>query len=266
MDKITPQELLKKKRKKEKAVLLTAYDYLTARIEDDAGVDVMLVGDSYGTTILGYSSTLPVTMEDMLPVVGAVRRGAERAMVIADMPYMSYQSSTDEAIKNAGRFMRIGVDGIKLEGGVAMKDTGKRRVDIGIPVMGHIGMTPQSYKKFGGYHVKGKKESEVLELREDARAIEEAGAFSIIVECVPEEVGRRITDEVKIPVYGIGAGRYCDGQILVITDILGFSSGDSPRFVKEYANLKDVIREAVSKYMGEVKDGIYPDEDHIYSC
>ena len=264
MERVTPQYLIKKKKKGEKAVLLTAYDYITARIEDEAGIDVILVGDSYGTTVLGYSSTLPVTMQDMLPVVGAVRRGAERAMVIADMPYMSYQQSIEYAIRNAGRFMRLGVDGVKLEGGLAMKDTIKKLVDIGIPVMGHIGMTPQSYKKFGGYRVRGKKNTESLELLTDATALEDAGVFSIIVECVPEDVTRKITEEVKVPVYGIGAGRYCDGQILVVTDMLGFLPGPMPRFVKEYARLQNDVREAINKYIEEVKQGIYPDENHTY--
>lgn len=264
MERVTPQYLIKKKEKGEKAVLLTAYDYITAKIEDESGIDVILVGDSYGTTVLGYSSTLPVTMQDMLPVVGAVRRGAERAMVIADMPYMSYQQSIEYAIINAGRFMRLGVDGVKLEGGLAMKDIIKKLVDIGIPVMGHIGMTPQSYKKFGGYRVRGKKNTESLELLTDATALEDAGVFSIIVECVPEDVTRKITEKVKVPVYGIGAGRYCDGQILVVTDMLGFLPGPMPRFVKEYARLQNDVREAINKYIEEVKQGIYPDENHTY--
>ncbi|MEA3432072.1 MAG: 3-methyl-2-oxobutanoate hydroxymethyltransferase [candidate division WOR-3 bacterium] len=264
MERVTPQYLIKKKGKGEKAVLLTAYDYITAKIEDEAGIDVILVGDSYGTTVLGYSSTLPVTMQDMLPVVGAVRRGAQRAMVIADMPYMSYQQSIEYAIRNAGRFMRLGVDGVKLEGGLAIKDTIKKLVDIGIPVMGHIGMTPQSYKKFGGYRVRGKKNTESLELLTDATALEDVGVFSIIVECVPEDVTRKITEKVKVPVYGIGAGRYCDGQILVVTDILGFLPGPMPRFVKEYAHLQNEIREAINRYIEEVKQGIYPDANHTY--
>lgn len=264
MERVTPQYLIKKKGKGEKAVLLTAYDYITAKIEDEAGIDVILVGDSYGTTVLGYSSTLPVTMQDMLPVVGAVRRGAERAMVIADMPYMSYQQSIECAIRNAGRFMRLGVDGVKLEGGLAMKDTIKKLVDIGIPVMGHIGMTPQSYKKFGGYRVRGKKNTESLELLTDATTLEDTGVFSIIVECVPEDVTRKITEKVKVPVYGIGAGRYCDGQILVVTDILGFLPGPMPRFVKEYAHLQNEIKNAINKYIDEVKNGIYPDANHTY--
>jgi len=264
MERVTPQYLIKKKEKGEKAVLLTAYDYITAKIEDEAGIDVILVGDSYGTTVLGYSSTLPVTMQDMLPVVGAVRRGVERAMVIADMPYMSYQQSIEYAIRNAGRFMRLGVDGVKLEGGLAMKDTIKKLVDIGIPVMGHIGMTPQSYKKFGGYRVRGKKNTESLELLTDATTLEDTGVFSIIVECVPEDVTRKITEKVKVPVYGIGAGRYCDGQILVVTDILGFLPGPMPRFVKEYAHLQNEVREAINRYIEEVKQGIYPDENHSY--
>lgn len=265
MERITPQYLKKKKEKGEKVTLLTAYDYITSRIEDEAGIDVILIGDSYGTTVLGHSSTLPVTMEDMVPVVGAVRRGAKKAMVIADMPYLSYQPSIECAIRNAGRFMRQGVDGIKLEGGLAMQDTVKRLVDIGIPVMGHIGMTPQSYRKFGGYRVRGKREHEFRELLKDAGSLEDAGVFSIIVECVPEKVARKITEKLKIPVYGIGAGKYCDGQILVVTDMLGLLSGETPKFVKEYAHLRDEIRNAINKYIDEVKNGIYPDANHTYS-
>jgi len=185
-------------------------------------------------------------------------------MVIADMPYMSYQQSIEYAIRNAGRFMRLGVDGVKLEGGLAMKDTIKKLVDIGIPVMGHIGMTPQSYKKFGGYRVRGKKNTESLELLTDATALEDAGVFSIIVECVPEDVTRKITEEVKVPVYGIGAGRYCDGQILVVTDMLGLLSRETPKFVKEYAHIGNEVKKAISRYIEEVKQGIYPDENHTY--
>ncbi len=264
MKKVTPQYLQEKIEKGEKTVLLTAYDYLTARIEDSAGIDVILVGDSYGTTLLGYSSTLPVTMDDMLPIVSAVRRGVERAMVIVDMPYMSYQASVEQAVLNAGRFMCLGVDGIKLEGGSAMSDTIKRLVDIGVPVMGHIGMTPQSYKKFGGYPVCGRTEDESESLLIDAKALETAGVFSIIVECVVEDVAKKITEETRIPVYGIGAGRYCDGQILVITDILGLSSGPSPKFVKKYAEIGDNIRDAINKYIEEVRNGVYPDPSHTY--
>lgn len=264
MERVTPQYLKKKKEKGERAVLLTAYDYFIARLEDEAGIDVILVGDSYGTTVLGYSSTLPVTMADMLPIVGAVRRGAKRAMVIADMPYMSYQPSTEHAIRNAGRFMRLGVDGVKLEGGIVVKDTVKRLVDIGIPVMGHTGMTPQSYKKFGGYRVRGKKKDEFQELITDAMALEEAGVFSIIVECVPEDVTRRITEEVKVPVYGIGAGKHCDGQILVVTDLIGLSPGPMPKFVKEYAHLQNDITDAINRYMDDVRNGTYPNASHTY--
>lgn len=259
---ITSQYLLEKKNKGEKVVLLTAYDYISARIEDEAGIDVILVGDSYGTTVLGYSSTLPVTMDDMIPIVGAVRRGVKRAMVIADMPYMSYQPSIEQAVGNAGRFMRLGVDGVKLEGGFG--DTVKKLVEVGIPVMGHIGMTPHSYKRFGGYRVCGKTEYELSKILRNAKILEEAGAFSIVVECVPEEVSRRIQQEVSIPIYGIGAGRDCDGQILVITDILGLSFGPTPKFVKKYAELGNNIQDAINKYIEEVRNEVYPDPSHTY--
>lgn len=264
MDKVTSTYLLKKKGEGEKTVLLTAYDYTTAKIEDELGIDVILVGDSYGTAVLGYSSTLQITMQDMIPIVGAVSRAVERAMVIADMPYLSYQPSIETAVRNAGRFMRLGVDGIKLEGGLAMKETVSKLIDIGIPVMGHVGMTPQSYKKFGGYRVRGKTQGEILRLLEDAKVLEEAGVFSIIVECVPEEVAKKITENANVPVYGIGAGRYCDGQILVISDIIGLSPGPKPRFVKEYLNLREQIRDAITRFKGEVEKGIYPDTNHIY--
>ncbi len=264
MDKVTPKYLKKKKKEGEKVVLLTAYDFTTAKIEDEAGIDVILVGDSYGTAVLGYSSTLEVTMQDMIPIVGAVRRGAKRAMVIADMPYMSYQTSMENAVLNAGTFMKMGVDAIKLEGGLVVKETVTRLVDIGIPVMGHIGMTPQSYKIFGGYCVRGKTKSDLARLIEDAKILEESGAFSIIVECVLEEATKRITEKVNIPIYGIGAGRHCDGQILVISDIIGISPGPSPRFVKEYLNLQTRIMDAVTKYKEEVENGSYPNSAHTY--
>ncbi len=264
LDKVTPKYLLKKKRAAEKTVLLTAYDYTTAKIEDELGIDVILVGDSYGTAVLGYSSTLQITMNDMLPIVGAVRRAADRAMVIADMPFLSYQPSIETAVRNAGRFMRLGVDGIKLEGGLAMKDTASRLVDIGIPVMGHVGMTPQSYKKFGGYRVRGRTQGELSRLFDDAKALEEAGVFSIIVECVLEEAAKKITENSRVPIYGIGAGRYCDGQILVISDMIGLSPGPTPRFVKEYLNLQKQIKDAVARFKEEVEKGIYPNTTHTY--
>jgi len=262
--KVTIRELWKMKKQGSRVALLTAYEYFTAKLEDEAGIDIILVGDSVGMTHLGYSSTLPVSMEDMLIFGKAVSRAVERAMVIMDMPYLSYQPSTAIAIENAGKFMRIGVDGVKLEGGVPISDTIKRMIDIGIPVMGHIGLTPQSIKLFGGYRVRGRNEEERESLLRDARSLEDAGVFSIIVEGVPTEVTKEIRKAVSVPIYGIGAGSECDGQILVVNDILGLSGDFSPKFVKKYADLSPIMMNAFKQYIKEVKSGLYPDKAHSY--
>ncbi len=263
--KITPQILKELKECGKKVALLTAYDYPMALIEDRAGVEVILVGDSFGMVALGYESTLQVTMQEMLTACKAVRRGVKRAMVIGDMPYMSYQPSNSLAIKNAGKFVgEANVDGVKLEGAGPIVNRIKAIVDIGIPVMGHIGFTPQSLKKFGNYQVRGKSNKEIEELIQNAKALENAGVFCIIVECVAEGVANKIKKEVGIPIYGIGAGNECDGQILVVHDMLGLFPGLLPKYVKKYAELSGTIEKAVKKYIQEVKLGEFPDKEHSY--
>ncbi|MDI6840346.1 MAG: 3-methyl-2-oxobutanoate hydroxymethyltransferase [bacterium] len=264
-EKVTPQVLKELKEKGAKAVLLTAYDYPTALIEDSVGIDVILVGDSLAMTVLGHESTLSVGMDELLIACKAVRRGVKRAMVIADMPYMSYQPSNSLAIKNAGRFVAdANVDGVKLEGAGLIVKRVKSIVDIGIPVMGHIGFTPQSIKKFGGYKVWGKTDEDVHKLIDDAKALETAGVFCIIVECVPESVVAKLKKAVSVPIYGIGAGQGCDGQILVVHDMLGLFPAFLPKYVKRYANLTSIIEKAIKKYIDEVKSGKFPDNEHSY--
>ncbi|RKX50175.1 MAG: 3-methyl-2-oxobutanoate hydroxymethyltransferase, partial [Thermotoga sp.] len=233
---------------KEKIVMITAYDAPSARIAWEAGVDIILVGDSLGNNVLGYKDTIPVTMEEMLIHVSAVRRGAEEAFIVADMPFLSYQVSESEAIKNAGLFLKCGANAVKLEGGRELAGLIRKLVASGIPVMGHLGLTPQSVNVFGGYKVQGKTEESRKKLIEDAMALEEAGVFSIVLEMVMEEVAREITEKVKIPTIGIGAGRYCDGQVLVWHDVLGLNPEFSPRFVKKYADLYRISLEAVRAY------------------
>ena len=261
MAKVTVPEIRRKKERGEKITMLTAYDTPTARILDECGVDVLLVGDSVGSVVAGYPNTLPVTVEEMIYHTRAVVRGTERALVVIDMPFMSYQVSLEEAKRNAGRMIKeSGAEAVKLEGGASMRETIKAIVDIDIPVMGHIGLTPQSIHKLGGYKVQRQREK----LLEDARAVEEAGAFAVVLECVPEEVAREITSELSIPTIGIGAGPHCDGQVLVIHDLLGLLGDFRPRFVKRYVNLRPIISEAVKRYIEEVKEGLFPDEEHAF--
>ena len=265
LQKITPQVLQELKESGKKVALLTAHDYPTALIEDRAGIEVILVGDSLGMTVLGYESTLPVTMDEMLIACKAVKRGTRRAMVIADMPYMSYQPSNSLAIKNAGKFVReANVDGVKLEGAGPITRRIKSIVEIGIPVMGHIGFTPQSIKKFGGYKVCGKTDKEMQKLIDDARILEDAGVFCIIAECVSTGVITKLKEALRVPIYGIGAGQECDGQILVVNDILGLFPTFLPKYVKRYTNLSPIIERAIKKYISEVKRGDFPDEAHSY--
>jgi len=266
VEKVSIQTLIEAKRKGEKIALLTCYDYTMAKIEDSVGIDVILVGDSLGMTILGYASTLPVTIDEMLIFTKAVRKGVQRALVVADMPFMSYQLSQQDAVRNAGRFVaEADVDAVKLEGGTEIKDTVRRIVDAGIPVMGHIGLTPQSLKKFGGYKVRGKTPADKEKLIDDAKALEDAGVFSIIVECVVSEVTPEIRDAVSVPIYGIGAGPHCDGQILVVNDILGLDKDWKLRkYEKKYADLSSIIEKALKNYVTEIKAGKFPDANHSY--
>ena len=265
INKITTSAILKMKREGEKISMLTAYDYSTAAIMDESGVDMILIGDSLGMVVLGYDSTLPVTMEDMLHHTKPVSRAAKRAMVIADMPFMSYQVSAEEALRNAGRFMQeAGAHGVKLEGGEGVTDAVRKITSAGIPLVGHLGLTPQSVHQLGGYKVQGKDDAAARKLMEDARALEEAGAFSIVLECVPAPLAGEISRALTIPTIGIGAGVECDGQVLVINDILGMFEKFTPKFVKKYAELSKDIQTAVGEYIDEVKGGTFPGEEHSF--
>ena len=266
MSRITTTLLQDKKAKKEKITMLTSYDYSTAVMVDQAGIDCILVGDSLGNVILGYDSTLPVTMDDMIHHTRAVSRGAKNSLVVGDMPFLSYHVSIPEAIRNAGRFIQEGgAQAVKLEGGEERVDTIKAILDAQIPVMGHIGLTPQSVHQFGGFKVQGKDLETAEQLLRDARALDEAGVFSIVLECVPAALARRVTAEVSVPTIGIGAGPDCDGQVLVINDMLGMYQGFVPKFVKKFANLQPVIAEALQSYKEEVEKGTFPADEHCFT-
>lgn len=253
------------KAKGEKLSMLTAYDYSTAKLEDESGINGILVGDSLGNVVLGYEDTVSVTMEDMIHHGAAVARGAKNALVVVDMPFMSYEVTVEEAVRNAGRLMKEGRAGaVKLEGGVRVAEQIRAIVKAGIPVMGHIGLTPQSINVFGGFKVQGKSEEAARGLLADAKAVEEAGAFAVVIEAVPAALAQIITDAVSIPTIGIGAGAGCDGQILVYQDMLGMFSDFTPKFVKRYANVGEVMREAFANYAAEVASGAFPTEEHTY--
>ncbi len=249
-----------------KLTMLTAYDYSTAKIMDEAGVDSILVGDSLGNVILGYENTLPVTMEDMIHHGAAVARGAKEALVVLDMPFMSYQVSVEQAVENAGRLMKETMGGaVKLEGGSSVCPQIKAIAAAGIPVVGHIGLTPQSIHAFGGHRVQGKTEEAARRLIEEAKRVEEAGAFAMVLEAIPAGVARLITEKASIPTIGIGAGADCDGQVLVYQDMLGMFSDFKPKFVKQYANLGQIMKEAFQKYIEEVECGAFPANEHEYA-
>ena len=253
------------KRKGQKITMLTAYDYPTAAVVDEAGVDLILVGDSLGMAVLGYDSTLPVTMEDMIHHTKAVARAVKRAMVIADMPFMSYQISPEDALRNAGRLMKeANAHAVKLEGGREFAEAVRRMVASGIPGMGHLGLTPQSVHQLGGYKVQGKEESAARRILEDAKILEEAGAFSLVLECVPAGLGEEISKALRIPTIGIGGGVHCDGQVLVVHDMLGMFERFTPKFVKKYAALNTAMREAVGRYVEEVRQGVFPGKEHSF--
>lgn len=261
---VTIKTVISMKKRQEKIVCLTAYDYPTARILDESGIDIILVGDSAANVFAGEKYTLPITMEEMLYHARVVSRAVENGLVIADMPFLSYQTSIRDAIYNAGRFLKVGACGVKLEGGAPIVETIKRLVDLGIPVMGHIGLTPQSIHKFGGYKLQGKTEEEGARLIKDAELLESAGCFSLVLEKIPSRLAKKITEAISIPTIGIGAGSDCDGQILVLHDILGLFENFTPKFVKKYAHIGDEIRRAVHQFKDEVKKGIYPDEKHSF--
>ena len=253
------------KEKGEKLVCLTAYDYPTARIVDEAGVEIILVGDSMGNVIHGYGNTIPVTLDEILSATKAVKRGANRALIVADMPYGSYHTGDNKAVRNALKLMKGGgAEAVKLEGGRNRVGLVKRLVDEEIPVMAHIGLTPQSVHKLGGYRVQGKTAEAAQILIEDAKALEEAGAFAVVLELVPREIAAIITKEVKISTMGIGAGGDCDIQVLVLHDLIGFTFGRQPRFVRQYANVSGVITDAITSWADDVKNGIYPSDKESY--
>ncbi len=264
--KITPQMLKEKKARGEKITMLTAYDYSIATILDECGVDTILVGDSLGTVVMGYDSTVPVTMEDMLHHCKAVKNGVKYAFLIGDMPFMSYQVSVEEAKKNAGRFIKeSGCDAVKLEGGLEMAETISGIVKMGIPVVAHIGLTPQTATSLGGLKVQGKDIKTAQYQVDSAKALDQAGACMLVMESVPDELAKLITETISIPTIGIGAGADCDGQVLVINDMLGLFRRFVPKFVKQYTKLFPLIEEAVKSYIAEVADSEFPKKEHTFS-
>jgi 3-methyl-2-oxobutanoate hydroxymethyltransferase len=247
--------------------MLTAYDYLSARTLDEAGIPILLVGDSLGMVMLGYPTTLPVTLDEMLHHAKAVSRGARQALLVGDMPFMSYQASVEQAIISAGRFLQeAGMHAVKLEGGGQVVEITRRLTDIGIPVMGHLGLTPQSVHQMGGFKVQGKTQAQATRILADAKELEQAGAFSVVLEGMPSELATRITKTLRIPTIGIGAGPGTDGQVLVYHDMLGLTTGKAPKFVKRYANLADEIARAATRYMEDVRSGAFPGPEHEYSA
>ena len=264
MMKNTVSTFREQKAKGEKISMLTAYDYSTAKLMDEAGINGILVGDSLGMVMLGYEDTLPVTMEDMIHHTAAVCRGAKNTLVVGDMPFMSYQVSVEEAVYNAGRLMKEGrCQAVKLEGGASVCPQIRAITNASIPVMAHIGLTPQSINAFGGFKVQGKSEEAAKKLLEDAKAVEEAGAFAVVLECVPAKLAELISKSISIPTIGIGAGAGCDGQILVYQDMLGLFSDFTPKFVKKYANVGEMMTQAFRDYIADVQEGSFPAPEHL---
>ncbi|MEE9519357.1 MAG: 3-methyl-2-oxobutanoate hydroxymethyltransferase [bacterium] len=263
--KVTVPRVVAKKAAGEKITMVTAYDYPAARLVDRAGVDIILVGDSLGMVVLGYEDTTKVTMDEMLHHSRAVARARPRALVVGDMPFGTFQASADDAVRNAVRFIQEGgAEAVKLEGGQAVASAAASIVAAGIPVMGHIGLTPQSVHALGGYRVQGRTSESETQLLRDAASIEAAGVFAVVLEGIPLKLGRRITEALRVPTIGIGAGPYCDGQVLVLHDLLGFFDGFAPKFAKPYADLNTVIVEAVERFRAEVEAGAFPDREHSY--
>jgi 3-methyl-2-oxobutanoate hydroxymethyltransferase len=262
---ITVRDIGAFKQRGERFVMLTAYDNLSARLLDDAGIPLILVGDSLGMVMLGYESTIPVTMEDMLHHTAAVTRGVDNAFVIGDMPFMSYQGSVEDGIRNAGRFLKeAGANAVKMEGGGRVLELTSKLTDAGIPVMGHLGLTPQSVNQFGGYRVQGRSDEQAHRLVQDAKDLEAAGVFALVLEAVPEQLATEITTGLQVPTIGIGAGPNCDAQVLVWHDFLGITEGKLPRFVKRYASLAEEIKRAARQFATEVAEGTYPGPEHSY--
>jgi len=264
--KITVRTLLDMKKRGEKIVVLTAYDHPTARLEDEAGIEVILVGDSVGNVVLGYETTIPVTVDDMVHHLQAVTRAHPRALVVGDLPFMSYQAAPEDAVRNAGRLVKEGgAEAVKVEGARRVEAPVRAIVDAAIPVMGHVGLTPQSLHQLGGYKVQGKDPRDAERLVEEAKLLESYGCFAMVVEGTPWQVAKRITESVAIPTVGIGAGPHCDGQVLVVNDLLGMNEEFAPRFVKRYAEVGKQMASAFEAYIEDVKAGRFPDFDHSYS-
>ena len=260
---LTINKIQDMKKAGEKITMLTAYDYSTARAVDEAGVNIILVGDTLGEVMLGYDTTIPVTMEDMLSHTKAVVRGSKNALIVGDMPFLSYQVNADEAVRNAGRFLKeAGCQTVKLEGGVPISSTIRRIVDAGIPVMGHIGLTPQSINQLSGHRVQGKTPETARRLLEDALAVQQAGAYAIVLELVPIQLARLITQRLAIPTIGIGAGPYCSGEVQVIHDMLGWFPDFVPKHTRQYARVSYIIKKAVEDYITDVKSGAFPTAEH----
>ncbi|MCH7676533.1 3-methyl-2-oxobutanoate hydroxymethyltransferase [candidate division KSB1 bacterium] len=263
--KVLISDLQQKKKNKHAITMLTAYDYPSATLVDEAGLDIILVGDSVAMTVLGYPDTVSITVDEMVHHCKAVARGAKRAFLIGDMPFLSYQIDAKEAIRNAGRFIKEArMDAVKLEGGREVIESVRAIIDAGIPVMGHLGLTPQTATKLGGYKVQGKTEKSAKRMLEDAVSLEQAGCFALVLEAVPSKLAESITAEINIPTIGIGAGPACDGQVLVFHDILGLFDQFTPRFVKQYANLREPILNAIRTYRQEVESGVFPTDSHSF--
>lgn len=263
--KITVPKIISMKKKKEKISMITAYDFPIARLVDQAGIDIILVGDSVGMVVLGYDTTIPVTLEEMLHHTKAVVRGTQHALVVADMPYLSYQVSIEDAIRNAGRLIKEGgADAVKIEGGIEVLDVIRAFNRANIPVMGHIGLTPQRIRILGGYKIQGKTVEDAINLIESAKALEEAGVFSIVLELITTEVAKLITESISVPTIGIGSGPYCDGQVLVFHDVVGLFEKFTPKFVRRYLNLSDEILKAIKKYNDDVKTNQFPSMDNSF--
>jgi 3-methyl-2-oxobutanoate hydroxymethyltransferase len=262
---VTTRTVMKMKTAGEKIAMLTAYDYLTAKILDQVGIDIILVGDSLGNVIQGYETTLPVTVDDMIYHAKAVKRAVKNALIVVDMPFMSFQTSTDDAVRNAGRIMKeVGVGAVKLEGGEYIVEIVKHLVKVGIPVMGHLGLTPQAINKFGTYEVRATDKQEADELLHDAHVLADAGVFSIVLEKIPAALAKKVTESVKVPTIGIGAGPHCDGQVLVVSDMLGLTEEFKPRFVRRYTELAQTMRSAFHNYINDVKAGKFPTDKESY--
>lgn len=262
---VTTKTVLTMKKTGEKIAMLTAYDYLVARLLDQVGVDIILVGDSLGNVVQGHETTLPVTVDDMIYHAKAVKRAVKNALIVVDMPFMSYQNNIDEAVRNCGRVMKeVGVGAVKLEGGEYIADIVSHLVKIGIPVMGHLGLTPQAINKFGTYEVRAQDKKEAADLLHDAKILAEAGAFALVLEKIPAQLAKRVTESIHIPTVGIGAGPHCDGQVLVVYDLLGLTEEFRPRFVRRYAELAETMRQAFRQFIGDVKGLKFPTDKESY--